>query len=87
MTTLSWGYHTLLPPAPSTPNRPRRSTIVPGSPARSSMSSGGRVTTLSVQTEELESYALSQTSFPELVRRCSVSSHTVAMDADFAFFL
>lgn len=54
-----------------------RSTIVPGSPARSSMSSGGRVTTLSVQTEELESYALSQTSFPELVRRCSVSSHTV----------
>ena len=48
---------------------------------RSTSSSGGRGTNFSVQTDELERYALSQTSFPELVRRCSVSSHTVALVA------
>lgn len=54
-----------------------RTTIHAVSPQNRQSVSSGRGTNFSVQTEELESYALSQTSFPQLVRRCSVSSHTV----------
>lgn len=43
----------------------------------SSKASSYRASALSVRTEDLESYALSQTSFSAEMRRCSVSSHNV----------